>query len=156
MAIAFRMSLPVRMPESKRTVSLPDCWAALIFCDEQILSRAQIAGMAPSICLPPNHRVISILRIVRMFGGRSYHGLFMASYNQFRPSSKLKPAETWSSQTVNSDAGLRKQTYKVLPCQISPLDFSSLEDSAPTFSVISSTLSPPITNGNRCSSPIAG
>ena len=39
-AIALRMSLPVRIPESKRIVNVPACWASRIASDWQILSSA--------------------------------------------------------------------------------------------------------------------
>lgn len=43
------------MPESNKTVSLPDFCAAAIVGDWQILSRAKRDGMAPSTCLPPDY-----------------------------------------------------------------------------------------------------
>ena len=52
-AMALIMSLPVRMPESNRTVSFLDFWAAMMVDDWQIKSRARSEGMAPSTCLPP-------------------------------------------------------------------------------------------------------
>ena len=53
-ARALMMSLPVRIPESKKTVSWPEAWAALIVGDFMIVSNASNAGMAPSTCRPPN------------------------------------------------------------------------------------------------------
>ena len=48
------MSLPVRIPESKKIVNFPEDWAALIIDDFMIISNANNAGIAPSTCRPPN------------------------------------------------------------------------------------------------------
>jgi hypothetical protein len=52
-AIALMMSLPVRMPESNRTVNLPCSCARRTLDDAVIFSRALNEPMAPSTCRPP-------------------------------------------------------------------------------------------------------
>ena len=52
-AMALMTSLPVRMPESKRTVKLPSSWALRTLEHAVIFSRAENEAMAPSSCRAP-------------------------------------------------------------------------------------------------------
>ena len=52
-ASALMMSLPVLMPESNKTVSLPSFWAARTLGDFMMSSRASREGIAPSTWRPP-------------------------------------------------------------------------------------------------------
>ena len=47
------MSGPVRMPESKRTVSLPAACASRTLGEAMTSASASSEAMAPSTCLPP-------------------------------------------------------------------------------------------------------
>src|SRR5216683_4146764 len=51
--MALMTSLPVRMPESKRTVNLPCSWPRRTLDDAVIFSRALNEPIAPSICRAP-------------------------------------------------------------------------------------------------------
>lgn len=71
--MALMMSLPVRIPESNRTVSFPLVCASMIFGEAQILSSAHIAGIEPSICRPPSDMTVRFtMRIIQQDNELAY------------------------------------------------------------------------------------